>query len=1333
MPLILENPNERLDSRRVYSGNSRELRAIFKACVAAGRIERAADFARRLIELYLDDPAAQQSICAEYIQAHVAMALESQKEESVKMLQRWFELEMRRRKIPVNAAIYALLTKASLRVLQGPKMERTVRRYIHMADNSELLVETLSVDGILSDEDLSRIARICPVDFFPTLDDNSTNSDVEIETVSDNQQSNPTVPPKVAEEIRPTEQKGLGLKTLKQSLAVFSHLTEGPASDRIFKTKAEEARFLTDVDYRRQIHLEENSVEAALNRWRAEHEKLKGIGRNSALTSAPLASLLWQWQCRLTSMIKEELTRTEESESMLWIRMTPSDKNRLQTGPFIRLISPEKLAATTILSFLTTLSLRPIVRGTRAVDAILHISASLEDENIAESIRKGRNAGLWTDLPVADRKRRLKYFLKRKTSRQPLAKMAVQPTTKEVEEDIHPRWTASLKGKVGGLLLSLLLKAAVVEVPGEISTEPNSKSENSIKYQPAFSHVNQNRMGKRVGVIMANTHLISKMEREPIGGTVAKFLPMLVKPQKWTGFNQGGFLLYPSRVMRCKGGDSIQAMYAKSASTRGDMDQMYEGLDVLSKTPWKINRPVFDVMLEAWNSGEAIANIPPENPQIEQLPKPSKSDDPLAYRIWQNASRMAENKRGGLHSQRCFHNFQLEVARAFLEEKFYFPHNLDFRGRAYPIPPYMNHMGADNCRGLLLFADGKELGTSGLTWLKVHLANLFGFDKASLRDRAEFAMNNIANIYDSATAPMAGNRWWLKAEDPWQCLAACIELKNALESPDPERFISHLPVHQDGTCNGLQHYAALGGDSWGAQHVNLEPGDAPSDVYTAVADIVREKTAADAANGNVAAQAVLPYITRRVVKQTVMTNVYGVTYDGAKAQVRKQLDQSMRGFRSESELDGYALSGYVASKIFKALASMFSGAHEIQYWLAESASRISSSITPRQIDEIRRAAAKVKEAGEATVASPNNKKKPLFSFNSSVIWTTPLKLPVVQPYRDTKSRLVHTNVQQLRIQEPYFTDPVNRRKQIQGFPPNFIHSLDASHMVLSAIKSDQAGLTFAAVHDSFWTHASDIDKMNEALRDAFIELHSQDIIGRLATELTIRYKGSVYEARIRQSSAISRKIADHRMESFRRNPNKKARNFDGLRMHEFLQEVERMRLLDSSDPEEQKRGREMVTPATIYAAMASRQDLSEPEGMASLRIGHVPATNESPQPRAKPDDMPGAGELETIELVGGEVEADDLITDGTATNNESKTDGQEPGDEHEDEDEDGDEDGDATPSTEEATPPKKPALPKGFARKFGSMNIWLPLEFPPIPKKGDFDVSRLKNSKYFFS
>jgi DNA-directed RNA polymerase, mitochondrial len=38
----------------------------------------------------------------------------------------------------------------------------------------------------------------------------------------------------------------------------------------------------------------------------------------------------------------------------------------------------------------------------------------------------------------------------------------------------------------------------------------------------------------------------------------------------------------------------------------------------------------------------------------------------------------------------------------------YFPHNIDFRGRTYPISPQINHMGDDINRGLLKFAKGNS-------------------------------------------------------------------------------------------------------------------------------------------------------------------------------------------------------------------------------------------------------------------------------------------------------------------------------------------------------------------------------------------------------------------------------------------------------------------------------------------------------------------------------------------------------------------------------------------------------------------------------------------------
>lgn len=83
-----------------------------------------------------------------------------------------------------------------------------------------------------------------------------------------------------------------------------------------------------------------------------------------------------------------------------------------------------------------------------------------------------------------------------------------------------------------------------------------------------------------------------------------------------------------------------------------------------------------------------------------------------------------------------------------------------------------------------------------------------------------------------------GRMWWAQSEEPWQTLASCMEIAKAIKSGDPKNYVCHFPVHQDGSCNGLQHYAALGRDRAGAESVNLKPSVRPQDVYSCVAALV---------------------------------------------------------------------------------------------------------------------------------------------------------------------------------------------------------------------------------------------------------------------------------------------------------------------------------------------------------------------------------------------------------------------------------------------------------------------------------------------------------------
>jgi len=1071
------------------------------------------------------------------------------------------------------------------------------------------------------------------------------------------------------------DQKGLGLDTLKKSLSTFSAPTSIPDTKDLDLPSGETDK--ADA-YSLQQRLEEGAIRSAMERWRDESQNLAKLGISSVLQTIPINALLWEWHSALTPIIREELQKVDEAEADTKSFKGEADQERCLYGPFLRFLSPKKLAAVTILSVMNETCTLGADRGVKLGQLIMEVGGVVQNESFAELVMNRSTDDIWRGLSSADRQYKLAYLIKRHQYSDSLSKTG----SNSAVSTQNRYWTATVKAKVGAVLVSSLIQAAKIDIRRK---HPETR-EQITQRQPVFYHSYQYQLGKRVGIIRLNSEMVKKLSKEPVSGLVTKHLPMVVEPRPWKSIDEGGFLTSFVQAVRMKHGDIQQRQYARAATEKGDMEQVFSGLDVLAKTPWQINRGVFDVMLEAWNSGEAIANLAPEKPNIVYPTEPEASDDPMARKRWMKEMKMAENAKSGLHSQRCFQNFQLEIARSFLHQTFYFPHNVDFRGRAYPIPPYFNHMGADNSRGLLMFATGKELGAVGLTWLKVHVSNVYGFDKANFQEREDFSMEHLTDIYDSATNPLNGRRWWLMAEDPWQCLAACIELKNALDSPDPTRFVSHLAIHQDGTCNGLQHYAALGGDSLGARQVNLEPGDRPSDIYTAVAEMIKEEISAEAAQGNEVAKILEGNISRKVVKATVMTNVYGVTYTGARRQVRKQLEDIMPDLPYTGGINHGVTSAYVAAKIFKSLSTMFNGAHDIQYWLGECANRISQALTPEQLAQLEQEAdGKAAPTPKYLLAGKASDKVDHTQFKSSVIWTTPLKMPVVQPYRKSTTRSVDTNLQRVSIIQPAVSDPVNKRKQLQGFPPNFIHSLDATHMLLSALKCDEVGLTFAAVHDSFWTHASDVDTMNRILRDAFIRMHSEDIVGRLAAEFAARYKGCMYLASVNTSSAVGKRICKTRAAHRPRRSSKNSKR--PRKIIELLQEYKRVRLLASTDSAEREQGRKMITPGSVFDENMDEKDLAVPEELSSGGIGDMPTRKK----KLMANEQLEVGDIsntDTVEAaIGSEMDTDDetiAVMD----------------DEHED-------DGKA----------KKGQKPKAQSKNSGKTYVWLPLTFPPVPKK----------------
>ncbi|KAL3568177.1 hypothetical protein D5086_030828, partial [Populus alba] len=726
---------------------------------------------------------------------------------------------------------------------------------------------------------------------------------------------------------------------------------------------------------RRQVKIEAEAWELATKEYK---ELLKDMCEHKLAPNLPyMKSLFLGWFEPFRDAIakEQELIRT--------------GKSRQGYAPYFDLLPADKMSVIAMHQLAAMVMTGGEHGCARVVTAACMIGDAIEQEirihNILEKTRKKKeNAndsknGVEGESPAVMKEQE---NLRKKVA--DLIKKQKLPAVRKIvkgKDDSKP-WNADARAKVGSRLIELLLQTAYIQPPCDQLADSPSEP------RPAFVHAfrtvsyENKKCAKKYGVIQCDPLVLKGLEKTA-RHMVIPYMPMLVPPLRWRE---------RSYVMRIHG--AKQQREAVKRAPRKQLRPVFEALDTLGNTRWRVNKRVLSVVDRIWSNGGCLADLVDHS----DVPLPEKlgTEDEALLKKWKWKLRGVKKENRERHAQRCDIELKLAVAQKMKDEEgFYYPHNIDFRGRAYPMHPYLNHLGSDLCREILEFAEGCPLGKSGLRWLKIHIANLFagGVDKLSYEGRIAFTENHLDDIFDSANKPLDGKRWWLHAEDPFQFLAVCINLTEALRSSSPETYISHIHVHQDGSCNGLQHYAALGRDKLGAAAVNLVAGEKPADVYSGIA-------------------------ARKLVKQTVMTSVYGVTYIGARDQIKRRLKE--RGITEESDIFG--CSCYAAKVTLTALGEMFEAARSIMNWLGDCAKIIASE-------------------------------------NEPVRWTTPLGLPVVQPYRKLGTRSIKTSLQVLILQKE--TDKVMVQRQRTAFPPNFVHSLDSSHMMMTAVACKGAGLNFA--------------------------------------------------------------------------------------------------------------------------------------------------------------------------------------------------------------------------------------------------------------------------------
>jgi DNA-directed RNA polymerase len=485
-----------------------------------------------------------------------------------------------------------------------------------------------------------------------------------------------------------------------------------------------------------------------------------------------------------------------------------------------------------------------------------------------------------------------------------------------------------------------------------------------------------------------------------------------------------------------------------------------KAIDKLQATRWLINKDVHDAILSQWDSFI----------QTEEFNGEDKAENEKLYQRQSSKNREVKEV--------------MAIANKWIDTEFSFYLDADYRGRLYYSEPFFNFQGSDIARGQLLFAKGKQFNNTASFWLGVHTACSFNqsynideipewvttdyrsvleqeeldtisVDKMTLEDRAMWTQQNIDSIIEFGERKI----FLHEAEKPISFLACCIEWYKYSQSEGD--FYTHLPIPIDGANNGWQHLGAMSKDDKTGKLVGLVPTEVQNDFYVQVAKRLTQRMP----DWFEERQIPMKHIRKGIAKRGAMTRAYSCG--------QKKMSESMYS-------DCYQF-GYTEQ-------------YNISTWdcdeLSNQVIRAIQEVCPGPLNTMRY----LQRLADQEIV--NWGRDYGTDRGKGIEWVTPSGFPVIyECYRTRPAKVdcygFNTPHGEIRFKHVIRekTDIPDRRGFMCGISPNFVHSMDASHMAL--VVSEWEG-DFGAVHDSFSTHADSIEDLMSVTRDRFVDIYNVD-------------------------------------------------------------------------------------------------------------------------------------------------------------------------------------------------------------------------------------------------
>lgn len=639
--------------------------------------------------------------------------------------------------------------------------------------------------------------------------------------------------------------------------------------------------------------------------------------------------------------------------------------------------------------------------------------------------------------------------------------------------------------------------------------------------------------------------------------------PLLNKPKTWSTKGDSadrlasgglhhrklGFYKFPAKNKPIR--DFLRQM---SEDTHA-FERVFEAVNALQNTSWRINKRVWEVqqaIVKASDDADVLDTGLGASFDNIALPTSIASK----WKPWLEGSFFARSGRGsGKSVIQKFGDKNLaspgwrlvspagapEIARLADRAQFFFAYNIDSRGRIYPIGSYLHPQSEDTFRALLEFGTEQPITDAGVGWLALHgsqcasririLADLgiAGGGSPTLKQRVQWVALMSDLICESAQEPLECT-WWREVggKTAFQFLAFCFAWHDYKTLGSMAKC--SLPIHLDGTCNGLQHIAALTKDETMAKAVNILPGE-PNDIYLSVAEAVQKQASngkrriVQKPEGNKPFEQSLhefepelralvgkhpDLLSREAAKTVVMVIPYGASVRTYASELASHIAQYSS---DKALLSALTRMGQVASRRIAEAADQpkkkreSATASSVRAALPKHASDDSwkpayygrlllSTLLAREFDlalsEQYPAIGRFKTWLHGVAKAVTDRGLP-------VAWVSPSGLPVLQNgFKTNVEQIDIKGLARIRMSRYVLNDDVDINRQLRGILPNYIHSLDSAHLVETVTLARGEGVrSFSMIHDSFGTHVAHMPALASALRVAFVQIYQVDRLKEL--------------------------------------------------------------------------------------------------------------------------------------------------------------------------------------------------------------------------------------------